>query len=128
MTNLVNELREYFKENVDHLMEVTREINGWNGTFSDTLEFWENDEEFFNTFFTNPMDAVRASYYGEYNYMDEYVRFNAYGNLESMDEYDVREEHLNMIDDIIEELIEMRHNICVPDEVEEILDRYDEVA
>lgn len=45
-----------------------------------------NDEDFFNTFFENkPMEAVRASFYGDYRYNDDWVWFNAYGNLESGD-------------------------------------------
>lgn len=34
-------------------------------------------------------DALRAAYYGDYRYGDEYVKFDAYGNLESFDEYDI---------------------------------------
>ena len=45
-----------------------------------------NDEEFFDTFFEGkPMEAVRAVFYGDYRYNDEYVWFNVYGNLESGD-------------------------------------------
>jgi len=47
-------------------------------------EIWDNDEEFFNIFFGGKvLEAVRAVSYGEYNYCDDYVRFNGYGNLES---------------------------------------------
>ena len=45
-----------------------------------------NDEDFFNLFFEGkPMEAVRAASYGHYNYADDWVWFNAYGNLESGD-------------------------------------------
>ena len=45
-----------------------------------------NDEDFFNLFFEGkPMEAVRASFYGKYHYYDDWVWFNAYGNLESGD-------------------------------------------
>lgn len=49
-------------------------------------EIESNDEDFFNTFFEGkPMEAVRASLYGDYRYNDEYVWFNSCGNLESGD-------------------------------------------
>lgn len=49
-------------------------------------EIESNDEDFFDTFFEGkPMEAVRASFYGNYRYADDYVWFNAYGNLESGD-------------------------------------------
>lgn len=46
---------------------------------------YENDEDFFEENFSNADSAVRAVCYGEYHYTDEYVVFNAYGNLESFD-------------------------------------------
>ena len=52
-------------------------------------EIERNDEDFFNTFFEGkPMEAVRASFYGNYRYVDDYVWFNAYGNLTSGDNED----------------------------------------
>ncbi len=52
-------------------------------------EIYNNDEEFFSVFFNNPLDAVRAVCYGEYNYTDEYVKFDGYANLESFDEHEI---------------------------------------
>jgi hypothetical protein len=50
-------------------------------------EIFINDEEFFNTFFHNAADeAVRATFYGDYNYSHDYVKFNGYGNLESFND------------------------------------------
>lgn len=54
--------------------------------FSYEGEIERNDEDFFNLFFEGkPMEAVRASFYGKYHYYDDWVWFNAYGNLESGD-------------------------------------------
>jgi hypothetical protein len=50
-------------------------------------EIHENDNEFFDMFFTKPQDAVRASFYGDYRFMDDYVKFDGYGNLESFDKH-----------------------------------------
>jgi hypothetical protein len=46
---------------------------------------FDNDSEFFNMHFDNPIDAVRATCYGNYNYTDKFVVFNGYGNLETLD-------------------------------------------
>lgn len=43
-----------------------------------------NDEDFFSTFFSErPMEAIRATHFGNYEYSSDYVWFNAYGNLNS---------------------------------------------
>lgn len=44
---------------------------------------YENDEEFFETFFTKPIEAVRSAHFGDYRFNDELVQFDGYGNLES---------------------------------------------
>ena len=59
------------------------------------------DEDFFNTYFSNPMEAARATFFGKIeSWCDEYIKFNAYGNLESMTEYDVLEEIDNYLEEI----------------------------
>lgn len=79
--------------------------------FSYEGEIESNDEDFFNLFFEGkPMEAVRASFYGKYHYYDDWVWFNAYGNLESGDD----EEELPLRD--AEEMAEW----CI--------DNYDEVS
>ena len=61
------------------------------------------DEEFFEIYFSNPMDAARATFFGEIDsWSDEYIRFNGYGNLESMNEYEVSEKIDNYIEEIFD--------------------------
>lgn len=91
-------------DNVEKLLSIVREINSYNGRFDD-IDYWENDEEFFNCFFQcKPMEAARAVYYGDYNYMDDYVKFNAYGNLESANNFKLIDDFRDYIDDIAEEI------------------------
>ncbi len=55
-------------------------------------EVYDFDEEFFNVFFSqNPMEASRATCFGDVHWNHPYIRFDGYGNLQSMDEYDVEE-------------------------------------
>lgn len=61
------------------------------------------DEEFFEIFFTNAMEAVRAWHFGGDNlWNDDYIRFNAYGNLETACDFQVAEEADGAIDEIFE--------------------------
>ena len=55
-------------------------------------EFFEFDEEFFNMCFEGkPMEAARAVCFGEVTWCDPYIKFNGYGNLESLSEYDAED-------------------------------------
>lgn len=87
--NLLIELLENLTDS--ELMSIFRDCNSYDGSF-DFADYYENDEDFFNLFFENkPDEAVRAVCYGDYRYSDDFVRFNAYGNLESFNGYDVKE-------------------------------------
>ena len=49
------------------------------------------------------MEAARATYFGKIeSWNDEYIKFNAYGNLESMSEYEVLGEIDYYLEDIYE--------------------------
>lgn len=92
---------------VEQLELMVREMNAWDGSF-DNLAVYENDDEFFQIYFESKvMEAVRAVSYGDYNYMDEYVRFNGYGNIESLTEYQWHQELKDEAEDIVEQYLEM---------------------
>ena len=121
-----NLIKEYLLNNEDVLIDMVHELNSWNGCL-DWLDFCENDENFFECYFENKIEVARAICYGDYNYTDDYVRFNGYGNLESFSEYDMIEELKDSIDEIIENLIEYKDCICINDgNLEELLEEEEE--
>lgn len=91
---------------VKELKGMVAECNSYDDSL-DWLDYRDNDEEFFDTFFTKPMDAVRAAYFGKYKYSDEYVRFDGYGNLKSASEWEYEEELEEYKDEIIKKYIEL---------------------
>ena len=60
-------------------------------------EIYENDDEFFEIFFTKPLEAIRATHFGDYNYSHDYVMFNGYGNLDSFNGHSV-DEFISVVD------------------------------
>lgn len=61
------------------------------------------DEEFFEIYFSDPMEAARATFFGKIeSWSDDYIKFNSYGNLESMNEYKVLEVIDNYLKDIFD--------------------------
>ena len=63
---------------------------------------YENDESTMNELFSAPMDAVRAIFFGHYQFSDPYMVFNGYANLDSYD--DVVSDYIE--DYFMDELIE----------------------
>jgi hypothetical protein len=68
-------------------------------------QIYSNDANFFADYFDgNVMEAVRAVSYGDYNYTHDWVKFNGYGNLETMDRIDT--------DDLVDSVEAMAEEIA----------------
>lgn len=117
-------LKELLQNDDELLLDTVREINNWDGSL-DWLDYQINDEEFFEIYFESKDEVARAICYGDYNYMDDYVHFNAYGNLESASEYEYINECKNYIDEIIDAVIENKNNCDFDDEIVKILESED---
>ena len=126
--NLLNEIKGLLLNDLDTLKDVVKELNCWNGCLN-YLEVYENDEEFFDMFFEGrPAEVARAIYYGDFNYNDEYIKFDAYENLETLDKYDYEELLEENIEEITENLIEYAEYISIfNEELDDLLSQYFEV-
>ena len=86
-------------------------VNSYDGSLDDICYYCNDDDFFAMAFGTNVLDAVRAVCYGNYKYSDDYVRFDAYGNLESANSYEI----MNMYDlyknEIADKIIELA-DVC----------------
>lgn len=40
----------------------------------------------------NPLEIIQMSYFGKFNFCDDYIQFNGYGNLDSFSEYQITKE------------------------------------
>ena len=75
------------------------------------------------------LEAVRAVCYGKYTLTDDYVRIDAYGNLQSASEWEVEEELSGYVDDFIMNLLDdkdMRNSIDIDSTLKQMLDDYKE--
>ena len=90
---------EYFREMFDELSDADQ-IALANLYFSECdFDNYIHDftEDFFNTFFTSPLEAAQKVFFGNIqNWNDPYIRFNGYGNLVSMSEREAAE-HAQMV-------------------------------
>jgi hypothetical protein len=82
------------------LLELYREANERSQGLFDFVDYYENDEDFFNEHFTSPAEAVRAALFGNYRYNDDYVRFDGYENLRSFNESELMEAAREYITDL----------------------------
>ena len=118
-------IKDYILENCS-LFDLVRDINSYDGRFTDEYDFYENDEEFFDLFYADkPYELARAINYGEYNFMDDYVYINVYGNLYSTNKYEVEKELEDIIEDITDETIDIYNHLDLDYDLEELIETYE---
>lgn len=99
----MNERYEFFCEKWNELsdndkLNLYQEYCSYTGNGTDLFPF---DDEFFNLFFEGkPLEAARATHFGEVNWSDEYISFNGYGNLKSYSNWEAIQLANDYISDI----------------------------
>lgn len=107
--------REYWDELDDNTKISIR--NAYCSNHNVDEEIFSFDEEFFEMFFSEAkaIDVARAVFFGNIqSWNDEYIKFNGYGNLESMSTYDaVKDTEDYYLNEIFE------NSDCWNDEIDE---------
>ena len=119
------DIKDYLLNHIDEIGSIVSEINSIDNSL-EYLEYFDNDEEFFNTYFyNNPMEVARSVFYGDYRYCDKYVAFDGCGNLTSLTENELENKYKDYIDDIVEALIEHYQEISICDnELNNLVEKY----
>ena len=120
-----NTIKEYLLNNMEVTKEVVHYLNSWNSCL-DYLEVcnMEDLDECLEGY--EPSEIINMIFYGDgtFNPNCDYFKFDAYGNLESLDEYDLEVEYKLYIDEIVEALLENMDNIDIfDDELQDMLDK-----
>lgn len=86
--NLIDFMEAEGLDNLDN--EGDNLLHLWNEYASETApddQIFCFDDDFFNTFLSDdPAEAFRLGCFSQINWSDEYIKFNGYGNLESLDD------------------------------------------
>lgn len=102
-----DDMVNYLKEHVDTLKDMVSEVNSWNGGL-DNYNWYDNNEWFYDDFFSSKDEVARAVYYGgnDYCYTDDYVRLDVYGNLETTNEWQIEEDLKDGAEEILDAFLE----------------------
>ena len=127
----MEKIKEFLLNNSEEIKNVIAEINNWNGSLAN-FEIYDNDEYFFSDiFYGSRYDLVEKIINGDYRLEDDLVRFDCYGDLESLDEWEWEEELKENIDEIIEELLDCYDDLVryykevnISDELKELIEEY----
>ena len=120
----MEKIKGFLLGDLSELKYVVTEINCWNGSL-ELLEVYENDKYFFeDIFYGSRYDLVEKIINGSYRLEDDYVKFDCYGDIVSLNEWEWEEELEENIDEIIEELIDCYDNLDISDELVALIEEY----
>lgn len=103
---IISRLKDY--EDKD-LLNICRDANSWDGSFDfcDAFDAEDIDEYLCDM---KPYDIMCRIVFGNVDSVNNMLRFDAYGNLESVHEWDLESEARSYIDDIAAWLMDDWHN------------------
>ena len=117
----ITKIKIYFNANKTELFEVVSQINSYDSSLQH-LEFLDMEDLDVYLEGLTPTDIANKIFFGDFNPNHEYFRFNGYENLESFDEWELNKELFDNIDEIIERIIDLKDEIELPEEIENILE------
>lgn len=103
---------------VEDLIEMLQEVNNCDSRL-DFIKVYENDAEFFEMFFhDSAYELAQKISYGVYDFNDQYVRFDGYGNIESLSDYEYEKEIEGYRDEILDAYKELVEENAINDWLE----------
>ena len=119
----ITRIKTYFNTNKTELFEIVSQINSYDSSLQH-LEFLDMEEFDMYLDGLTPTDIANKIFFGDFNPNHEYFRFNVYENLESFDEWELNKELFDNIDEIIERIVDLKDEIELPKEIENILKNF----
>ena len=110
-----NKIRELLVSDMGLTRAVVNELNWYNGSL-EFLEVYDMEEFNFVMEGYEPSELANRIFYGDFNPNHSFFRFDAYANLESLDEYDLHEDYKIYMTEIIDALIDNYEDLDIEDE------------
>ena len=121
-----NEIKNYLLNNMEVTREVVNELNSWDECLDFLEVLYMEDLDYYLEGHT-PSEILNKMFYGDFNPNDDYFRFDAYANLESLNEWDLEEEYKMYIDEIIEALLNNIDYVGIyDDKLKEMIEAYED--
>ena len=119
----ITRIKAYFNTNKTELFEIVSQINSYDSSLQHLEFLYMEDLDMYLDGLT-PTDIANRIFFGDFNPNHEYFRFNGYENLESFDEWELNKELFDNIDEIIERIVDLKNEIELPKEIENILKNF----
>lgn len=113
-------------------LDLETKLNIYNELDLTDCEYYYSDlDELINLCFSDPADAVRAAYYGNFTMTDDYFALDVYGNIQGYTDYSLNKELDIVLQDSLEKIYSLDDYILTYfdlDEINEIEEEAEEIS
>ena len=126
--DLLKDINTWVKEHPIISFQIARDMNKYSETLN-SFNIWKNNEEFFDLFYKNNiLGAIKATFYGKYNFTDKYIKVDNNGNIESIPNFDVKSEvnywSSNIVNTLLNNYNEYKEYVDIPKEFVVLIENY----
>ena len=125
---IVEKMESYLRDNIDKARDIAAQANSWDGSLEELAVY--NMSEFDDIIVAidlSPTELICKVHYGDFNPNDDYFTFDSLENLVSYSEYEYEELIRDNIPEIVERYIDISGHIDTDEEMEALMEAYDEI-
>ena len=125
---IVEKMENYLRDNIDEARDIVAQANSWDGSLEELYVYDMSEfDDIIEAIDLSPTELICKVQYGDFNPNDDYFAFDSLENLVSYQEYEYEELIRDNIPEIVERYIDISGHIDTDEEMEALMDAYNEI-
>ena len=125
---IVEKMESYLRDNIDEARDIVAQANSWDGSLEELAVYDMSEfDDIIEAIDLSPTELICKVQYGDFNPNDDYFTFDSLENLVSYKEYEYEELIRDNIEEIVERYIDISGHIYADEEMEALMEAYDEI-
>ncbi len=125
---IVKKMENYLRNNMEEARDIVAQINNWDGSLEHLYIYDMCDfDDIIECRDLSPTELIDKALYGDFTTNNDYFTFDGLDNLISYSEYEYEELVRDNIDEIVERYIEVSGHIDASEDMEALMEAYDEI-
>ena len=127
-SEIVEKMESYLRDNTEEARDIVAQANSWDGSLEDLAVYDMSEfDDIIEAIDLSPTELICKVQYGDFNPNDDYFAFDSLENLVSYEEYEYEELIRDNIPEIVERYIDISGHIDTNEEMEALMEAYDEI-
>lgn len=119
-----NKIKEMLKKDMILTKDLVWQLNSLNGSFENYVLYNMEDFDEMMEGYT-PTEIAERIFFGDFNPNNDYFYFNGYGNLESINEYEMENHFSILIDEVVDGILCNYNELYIrDDELDDCIGEY----